>query len=72
MDSTAQTFGVDKQVSIDLGTDHVPDELLCSTHPVLMFNRTIIHVFQTIESAVGKDKLYTEIMVNATTTHDNF
>ena len=53
MDSTAHNFGVDKQVSNDLGTDYVPDELLCSTHPVLMFNRTIIDVFQTIESAVG-------------------
>ena len=70
MDSTAHNFGVDEQVSIDLGTDHVPDELLCSTHPVLMFNRAIIDIFQTIESAVGKDKLYAKVMVNATTTHD--
>ena len=35
-------------------------------------SRAIIHVFQTIESAVGKDKLYTEVMVNTTTTHNNF
>ena len=36
MDSTAHNFGVDEQVSIDFGTDHVPDELLCSTQPVLI------------------------------------
>ena len=48
MDSTAHNFGVDEQVSIDLRTDHVPDELLCLTHPALMFNRAIINVFQTI------------------------
>ena len=70
MDSTAHNFGIDEQVSMDLGTEHVPDELLCSTHPVLMFNRAIIDVFQTIECAVGKDKLYAKVMVNATTTHD--
>ena len=57
MDSTAHNFSVNGKVLIDIGTDHVPDELLCSTHPVLMFNRSIIDVFQTIVSAVGKDKL---------------
>ena len=70
MDSTAHNFGVDEQVLIDLGTDHVLDELLCSTQPVLMLNRAIIDVLPTIESAVGKDKLYAKVMVNATTTHD--
>ena len=35
-----------------------------------MFNGAIIDVFQTIESAVGKDKLYAKVMVNAVTTHD--
>ena len=70
MDSTAHNFDVDEQVSVDLETDHVPDELLCSTHPVLMFDRAIIDVFQTTESAVEKDKLYAEVMVNAITTHD--
>ena len=72
MDSTAHNFGVDEQVSIDLGTNHVPDELLYSTHPVLMLNRAIIDVGPSsiIESAVGKDKLYAKVMVNVTTTHD--
>ena len=70
MDSTAHNFGVDEQVSIDLGTNHVPDELLCSTNPVLMLNRAIIDVSQTIESAVGKAKLYAKATVNVTTTHD--
>ena len=70
MDSTAHNFDADEQVSVDLGTDHVPDELLCSTHPVLMFNRAIIDVFQNTESAVEKDKLYAKVMVNAITTHD--
>ena len=70
MDSTAHNFGVDEQVLIDLGTDHVPDELLCSTQPVLTLNRAIIDVLPTIESAVGKDKLYAKVRVNATTTHD--
>ena len=36
VDSTAHNFGADEQVSIDLGPDHVPDELLCSTQPVLI------------------------------------
>ena len=63
MDSTAQ-------VSVECKTDLVPYELLCSIHPVLMFNRCVIDVFQAVESATGKDKLYAKIMVNATTTHD--
>ena len=33
MDSTAHNFGVDEQVSIDFGTDHVPDELLFQINP---------------------------------------
>ena len=72
MDSTAHNFGVDEQVSIDLGTNHLPDELLCSTHQVLMLNRAIIDAGPSsiIESAVGKDKLYAKVMVNVTTTHD--
>ena len=70
MDSTAHKSGVDEQVLIDLGTDHVPYELLCSTQPVLMLNRALIDVLPTIEYVVGKDKLYAKVMVNATTTHD--
>ena len=29
-----------------------------------------LDVLPTIEGAVGKDKLYAKVMVNATTTHD--
>ena len=30
-DSASHNSGADEQVAIDLGTDHIPDELLCST-----------------------------------------
>ena len=65
-----QLNNISFQVAIDLGTDHIPDELLCSTHPVLMFNSGITKGFAEIEKAIGKDKLYSSVLVNATTSHD--
>ena len=70
MDSTSHNYGVDEKVSMDLGIEHVPTELLCSTHPVLMFNREIVNVFAQIEKEIGKDKLYSTVLVDCTTTHD--
>ena len=70
MDSAGHNKGVDEQVAIDLGTDHIPDELLCSTHPCLMFNREMIGVCATIENTIGKDKIHSTLLVDTTSTHD--
>ena len=70
MDSTAHNYGVDEQVALDLGTDHIPEELLCSTHPTLMFNREMIGVCSTVETTIGRGKIHSTLLVDATTTHD--
>ena len=62
---------MDEQVSLELGTDHISEELLCNTHPALMFNREMVTRFTSIEKEIGKDKLYSSVMVNASSScHD--
>lgn len=63
MDSTSHNFGVDELVAMDLGTDHIPEELLCQTYPVLMFNREMVNGYKCIEKEIGKDKLYSSVLV---------
>ena len=41
-DSTAHNMEVGEMVSVELGTEHVPQQLLCQTHPALMFNRKTV------------------------------
>ena len=70
MDSTSHNFGVDELVSIDLGTDHIPEELLCQTHPVLMFNREMVNGFKSIEEEIGWNKLYSLVLVDVSSSND--
>ena len=42
-DSTSHNLGVEELVSLELGTDYIPEQLLCHTHPVLMFTRVFIN-----------------------------
>ena len=37
-DSTAHNMEVEEMVSIELGTEHVPQQLVCQTYSALMFN----------------------------------
>ena len=61
---------VEEAVSLELGTSHIPQELLCHTHPALMFTRKIVELFAKIEKKIGREKIYSSCLVNATTTHD--
>ena len=56
---------------MDLDTDLIPDELLCSTHPALMFNREIVRALSKIELTIGREKIYAAVLVNAkSSSHD--
>ena len=46
------------------------EELECATHPSMMFNREIVKGCGELEAAIGKEKLYSSVLVNSTTTHD--
>ena len=70
-DATSHNFEVDEQVALELGTEHVPIHLLCHTHPVLMFNRKLVEFFGKVEKEIGPDKIYSNFLVNATTSHDS-
>ena len=62
---------VEEAVSLELGTSHIPQQLLCHTHPALMFTRKIVELFAKIEKKIGPEKIYSSCLVNATTTHDS-
>ena len=70
-DSTSHNFQVDDLVALELGTDHIPEHLLCHTHPVLMFNRKMIETFASIENKIGSDKIFSKLLVSTTNTHDS-
>ena len=70
-DSVSHNFGVDEIVALELGTDYIPDHLLCHTHPVLMFNRELIHLFSTIELGIGSEKIFSKLLVSTTNSHDS-
>ena len=63
MKSTGNNFGIDKQFVFG-------QELLWSNHPVLMFNRAILDVFQTIKCAIRKEKLYAKVIMNTIKTYN--
>ena len=64
-DSTSHNLEVEDIVSLELGTDLIPDQLLCHTPPVLMFNRVMVSLFARIEKEIGPDKIYSSFLVNA-------
>ena len=39
INSISHNYGINEQVSMDLGIDHVAIELLFNMHPMLMFTR---------------------------------
>jgi hypothetical protein len=66
-DQTAHNFKVDELVAESLDSEHVPDHLFCNVHPTLMFNRVITKQWAEIENAIGRDKIYSNFLVNVTT-----
>lgn len=70
-DGVSHNFGVEEIVAVELGTDYIPDHLLCHTHPVMMFSRELVNIFSSIEQGIGSDKIFSKMLVSATNTHDS-
>ena len=70
-DSVSHNLGVDDLVALDLGTEHIPDHLLCHAHPVLMFVRKLVETFASIEATIGTSKIFSNMLVDFTNTHDS-
>ena len=68
--AAAHNFQVDNIIASDFEVDHVPKHLLCQTHPCLMFIKKVLKVFSDIEVSIGPDKIYSNFLVNATTSHE--
>ena len=68
-DQTAHNIDVELLVAKELGTEKVPtcNQLFCNVHPCLMFNRVIVKHWSQLEHAIGRDKIYANFLVNATT-----
>ncbi|CAH1261889.1 Hypp2477 [Branchiostoma lanceolatum] len=67
-DQTSHNFNVDELVAESLESEHIPDHLFCNVHPTLMFNRVITKLWAEIENTLGRDKIYSNFLVNATTS----
>lgn len=66
-DQTAHNFGIETLVATDLQSDHLPEHLFCNVHPSLMFNRVLTKQWIAIETTIGRDKIYSNFLVNAST-----
>ena len=58
-------------VAETLPSEHVPLHLFCNVHPSLMFNCEVTNLWVDIENTIGKDKIYSKCLVNATTSHNS-
>jgi len=58
-------------VAETLQSEHVPSHLFCNVYPNLMFNREVTNLWAEIENTIGKDKIYSKFLVNATTSHNS-
>ena len=67
-DQTAHNFNVDEIVAESLQSEHIPVHLFCNVHPSLMFNRVITKQWVEIENTLGRDKIYSNLLCNATTS----
>ena len=69
-DAATHNFQVDNIIACDFKVDHGPKHLLCQTHPCLTLVKNVLKVFLDIEVSIGPDKIYSNFLVNATTSHD--
>ena len=70
-DSTAHNMEVEKLLAEELNLDHVPEHLLCHTHPVLMMTRVMDGVFKEIEATIGKDKIFASFNITPNSNQDS-
>ena len=62
-DATTHNMKVDDVVAEALGTEHLPDHLLCQAHPVLMFNRVMQKTFKEVDQVIGSEKIFSTFAV---------
>lgn len=55
-------------VAESLDSEHILDHMFCNVHPKLMFNKVVNKRCAEIENMLGKFNIYSNILVNATTT----
>ena len=65
-DQTAHNLKVEELLAKTLESEHIPNHLFCNVHPTLMFNRIITKQWAEIENTLGRDKIYSNFLVNAT------
>ena len=66
-DQTTHNVNVEAIVADKLESESVPGHLFCNVHPSLMFNRVITKQWSEVEELIGRDKIYANFLVNATT-----
>ena len=65
-DQTAHNLEVEKSVAEKLQTEYEPSHLFCNVHASLMFNRVLTKEWSEIENTIGRNKIYSSFLVNAT------
>ena len=66
-DQTAHNLNAEEKVAEELGCETVPGHLFCNVHPSLMFSRVLTKHWAELENTIGRDKIYANFLVNATT-----
>ena len=71
-DSTEHNLGVIENVCKELGTESVPDSLVCHVHPMMMFQRKVKAVFQEIHDAFGTNAIKDCFITEVDFRHESF
>ena len=71
-DSTAHNLKVIRQVAEELNVDLIPKTLLCSVHPLMMFQGKIKELCQDIHNSFGNKKIIESFLVYVDFKHESF
>ena len=71
-DSTAHNLKVIRQVAEELNVDLITKTLLCSGHPLMMFQGKIKELWQDIHNSFGNKKIIESFLVYVDFKHESF
>ena len=71
-DAKAHNVGVINRVCEELECDDVPSSLVCNVHPLMMFQRKVKDVYQSIHDAIGDNRIKDCFLVDVDFKSESF
>ena len=71
-DSTAHNLGVMEEVGNEVGSESIPESLVCNVHPTMMFQRKVKDVFQEIHDTIGTNAIKDCFLVDVDFRNESF